>query len=350
MLELAQKSRGQLKALQRELGEISVLIKQTSSEIERLAPRAAESNRRMREIDANMDHLSRQELREILTSAQDSEMRLFVMRGQLETLEHKERTLERLRAVLQSIVDVATTVGVGDQSPADNEPAVGEYTGGPASPGSEIVAKIMQAQENERQRIARQLHDGPAQSLTNLILRAEICQRMLDFNPDDARSELSSLKTMVVNALQETRAFIFDLRPMILDDLGLMPTLRRQAEIFSSQRHIPVHLSLTGVERRLPPPVEVAVFRVVQEALDNAARHGKASQIEVSVELANDDITVTIEDNGAGFDINKVMASNRQRKALGFRGVQQQVSAVGGQLHFESFPGRGSKVTVRVSG
>lgn len=345
---LAQESQQQLKSLQRELGEITVLIRQTSSEIERLTGRGADSARRLRDLEQNMDHYSRQEIREILSEAQENEMRLFVMKGQLENLEHKRRTLENMRSLLQAISDVGAAIPDSRQDTDADEGGLGsDATQGITGFEKTTVSQIIQAQEDERQRIARQLHDGPAQALTNLILRAEICERMLDLSTDQARSELASLRGMIVNTLQETREFIFDLRPMILDDLGLIPTLRRQAEIFSSRTQVPIRLNVTGVERRLPSAVEVLVFRIAQETLDNAVKHGKASEIQVSVDVTPNSIRVSIEDNGVGFDASEAMASS-QTKATGLRRIQEQVTSVSGQLSLETSPGQGSKLTVQI--
>ncbi len=345
-LELVQESRQQVKILQRELSEIKVLVKQCSSEVENLGGRATEASKKLRELEANMDQFSRQEIRSAFTSAQEAEMRLFVMKGQLEMLEHKQSNLERLRSLLQAVIDIGASAGAEDQIPSERESVELEPLR-PSANGEPIIPQIMQAQENERQRLARQLHDGPAQTLTNLILRAEICHRMLDHDLEEARSEMAGLRGMIVNSLQETRGFIFDLRPMILDDLGLIPTLRRQADILTSRTRTPIRLTVQGSEHRLPSQTEVVVFRAVQEVLDNAVKHGKASEIRVSIEIGEESTIVVVEDNGVGFDINKVMALARQKKALAFRGVQEQVASIKGQMSFETSIGHGSKVTIK---
>jgi len=346
---LAKESQEQSKSLQRELGEIMVLIRQTSSEIERLEGRASDAARRLRELETNPDNFSRQEIREIMSATHEAEMRVFVMKGQLEVLEHKRRTLEKMRALLQAILDIGATI------PDDGQTTEGVDTGRRAQflqeaavPDNTTLAQIMHAQEDERQRIAHRLHDGPAQALTNLILRAEICERMLDVSADQARSELASLREMIANTLQDTRDFIFDLRPMILDDLGLIPTLRRQAEIFSSRSRIPVCLKVSGIERRLPSLIEVIIFRAVQEALDNAAKHGKPSEIDVSVDITDSAIHVAIEDNGVGFDPDSVLAPSSEPKGIGLRRIQEHIASVGGHLKLENSSVQGARVVVQV--
>ena len=126
---------------------------------------------------------------------------------------------------------------------------------------------LRQAQEDERLRVSRQIHDGPAQTMTNLVLRAEICERMLDMDTTRAKAELSGLKSAVNTTLQETRRFIFDLRPMILDDLGLEPTLRRYVQQFAEDYKIEAGVTINGLNGRLPIPQEVAVFRIGADRL-----------------------------------------------------------------------------------
>ncbi len=136
---------------------------------------------------------------------------------------------------------------------------------------------MIQAQENERLWVSRQIHDGPAQTMTNLVLRAEICERLLDLDIARAKSELSGLKSIVNTTLQDTRRFIFDLRPMILDDLGLEPTLRRYIQQFTDKFKVEVGVTINGMNGRLPSQLEVAIFRIVQEALMNVAKHAHAN-------------------------------------------------------------------------
>src|SRR5947207_4491360 len=162
------------------------------------------------------------------------------------------------------------------------------------SDSKQVIVRVIQAQEDERLRVSRQIHDGPAQTMTNLVLRAEICERLLDRDAARAKTELSGLKSAVNTTLQDTRRFIFDLRPMILDDLGLEPTLRRYVQQFTEKHKIEVGLTISGLNGRLPNQLEVAVFRIVQEALTNVAQHAHAAHSQVSIEADSEAMTVTI--------------------------------------------------------
>src|SRR5262245_32360978 len=164
------------------------------------------------------------------------------------------------------------------------------------------VEMLVNAQETERQRLSRQMHDGPAQALSNFILQTEIAMRLFDIDATQARGELNSLKTSAMSTFQKVRNFIFELRPMMLDDLGLVPTVRRYAEAFKEQSTLDVSLTVTGNERRLEPYLEVMVFRALQELLGNSARHGQGSMVKVILDMGEDRIRVSVDDNGRGFD------------------------------------------------
>jgi two-component system sensor histidine kinase DegS len=208
---------------------------------------------------------------------------------------------------------------------------------------------IIHAQEDERKRLSRQIHDGPAQALTNLILQAEICERYMASDPTRGKVELSNLRTMVNGTFRGVREFIFDLRPMILDDLGLVPTLRKYVQGYQEKNKLPTTLTVTGKERRLPQEIEVAFFRAIQESLTNVALHARASQVQVQVDLRDDTVVhAVIEDNGIGFDVSGVLQSARERRTLGIAGILDRVESLGGAAVFESAPGRGSRVKVDV--
>lgn len=214
----------------------------------------------------------------------------------------------------------------------------------------QLIADIIQAQEKERLRISLQMHDGPAQSMSNLVLRAEICQRLLDRDPEMARAELSALKNAINTTLQDTRRFIFDLRPMILDDLGLAPTLRRYVQQVSEKNKLEINLMVQNLDMRLPSHYEVAIFRFIQEALNNVIKHANASQARVLVGVRDDvggvrGIHVSVEDDGSGFSVSEVLSDESGRRNMGIATLRQQVETLlRGEFGIESAIGRGTRV------
>jgi len=169
----------------RELNEMDTLLRQTNSEVEKLAQRELTVANRLRDLEVNVDKYSKADIKNFYTSAQEVQMRLLMMRGQLEQLQFRQQALKNRQSQLFEIVSAL-------------EPLVGVDLGGSApraDEGGDVIANIIQAQEKERLRISLQMHDGPAQSMSNLVLRAEICQRLMDRDLDQARAELGALKS-----------------------------------------------------------------------------------------------------------------------------------------------------------
>ncbi len=328
------------KQVQTELREMDVLIKQSSDEVDKLAQRNAQIANKLRQVEANIDTYPRHDIKNIYTAAQESQMRLFMMRGQLEQFGSKRQNLEKYAQLLQLFLGFSGQLGgVGGPSPA-----AGEMAG----PASQTIVRIIEAQEDERQHLARQMHDGPAQSLTNLILQAEICERLFDTNPAQARVELNNLKNSVTTTFQKTRDFIFDLRPMMLDDLGLVPTLKRHIKDFEEKSNISTNVNVMGKDSRLPAHIEVTVFRIIQALLNNVRQHAHASRVQINVDLQPQSVSASVEDNGSGFNVEEVLASAEQRRTLGIATMEERVEMLGGTLQFESGIGRGTRVRLDI--
>ena len=337
LLDLIEESRKDYEQTQKELKEIEVLIQQSSAEVDKLVQRNSQITTKVHQMEANIDTYPRHDIKEVYSAAKEAQTRLFMMRGQLEQLQSKQQNLEKYAEHLQKFLEVS-----------EQTTYIGSSAESSASTGERTIVRIIEAQENERLHLARQMHDGPAQSLTNLILQAEICERLFDTDPGRARVELGNLKNAVSATFQKTREFIFDLRPMMLDDLGLIPTLKRYVQGFKEKSGLSTNLAIVGKERRLPSYTEVTIFRVVQGLLKNISQHANATHVQVSINLEGEAIGVSVEDDGSGFDVDDVMASARQRRTLGIAAMQEQVEMLGGQIHFESGIGRGTKVKLEI--
>ncbi len=329
-----------LEQVRKEIKEVKVLIEQSTTEVDRLARRNAEIANRLRQIESNFDTVPRQDIRSVYQAMIKGQGRLFTMRGQLEKMQEKLDSLKWRETMLTRIVNVLEQFEpVTVQAPEEE----GEMT-----PAQSMIVRVIEAQENERQRLARQMHDGPAQLLTNLILQAEICRRLFDTDPDQARVELENLKAEVNKTFQQTRAFIADLRPMMLDDLGLVPTLKRYVNTWSEKHGIDAELTFVGREHRLPSYTEVTIFRAIQELMDNAAQHANPSRVHVTLEMDGRMARATVEDDGSGFDVDEVMTHARERRTIGIASIMDRVQMLGGSLRFESVLGRGTKAILEI--
>lgn len=319
-----------LEQAQRELSEISMLLEQSQVEVNRLAQRNASVNARLQQIHGRFDTIPREDIRATYDDALEAQQRLFIMRGQLEKLQSDKKHLERY---IKQLVMVGEIIE-GDQSAAvsDTRDAFG------------MVEAIIQAQEAERQRLSRQMHDGPAQALSNFILQTEIATRLFDIDTEKAKAELNSLKQSATSTFQKVRDFVFELRPMMLDDLGLVPTLKRYVEAFKEQSGTEVRLNVTGVERRLEPYIEVMLFRAIQDLLGTAVRVSQATQINLSIEIDDASIKTVIEDNGKGFDVETALESS----SMGLKVLKERVEMLGGFFEVESSLGKGGRVVYQI--
>lgn len=343
LLEMLHSEYDRIKA---QLKELDALVEQTQNEVERLQQKNAMVTNRLHHIEANFDSVPRQDIQVAFTEAMDTRNRLLTMRGNLEKLQSDQqqltRTADLIAQVLGSVEGIAPATLSSGAQPANAE----------LSPGGAMIVRVIEAQENERKRLARQMHDGPAQSMTNFILQAEICQRLFDRNPDRAAEELNNLKNVATGTFQKIRDFIFDLRPMMLDDLGLIPTIRRYIDSFHEKSGIKTAIHILGDERRLESHREVIMFRTIQELLGNARDHARATQITVTLEIGLDTVTCTVEDNGQGFKPEVLFADEqdepRESKALGLKTLRERVELIGGHMDVDSEEGAGAKITVTI--
>jgi two-component system sensor histidine kinase DegS len=166
----------------------------------------------------------------------------------------------------------------------------------------------------------------------------------LDVDPAQAKEELGSLKTSAMSTFQKVRNFIFELRPMMLDDLGLVPTLKKYADAFKEQSGMDVSVTVSGTERRLEPYLEVMIFRAVQELLGNASRHSQATMVKVHLDLGNEFLRVSVDDNGRGFDPENLKDSN----SLGLKLIRERSEMLGGKFEIDSAIGSGAKISFTV--
>ena len=204
--------------------------------------------------------------------------------------------------------------------------------------------QVFQIIEEERMRIARDMHDGPAQSLANLVLQAEILERLIARDPQMVVNELADFKNGVRSVLDDTRRLIFDLRPMTLDDLGLVPTLRKFVKEFGERAGTNAYLRVVGEETRLPGGLEPTLFRIIQEALNNARKHAQATTVEVIITFQPMQVSAVVRDDGVGMDVASVEAHLDGSRNLGLISMRERADLEKGRLEIRSQIGKGTEV------
>jgi two-component system sensor histidine kinase UhpB len=213
---------------------------------------------------------------------------------------------------------------------------------------SELTARLTQAHEEERRRVAYELHDEIGQSLTVAKMRLRMAENALPEDAGRSRDKLGTLGTLIDETLQNVRALSHELRPPLLDEMGWEPALAGLCDSLSQRTGLPVIYGHTGGRRRLASDVELVAYRVVQEALTNIVRHADASQAVVSAVLSEQSLHITIEDDGQGFNVDDLFGSETPSVGLGLLGMQERVDAVGGKLDFHSEPGQGTTIDARL--
>src|SRR4030043_459744 len=331
--KLKQDCKIELEQAQKELKEILMLIEQSQLEISRIQQRNASISAHLQQIQSQIESASKADIRMAYDAALDAQQRLFVMRGQIDKLQSDHTHVEHYLGILERVNQALETGEIDTNGSKKDQTSL-----------AKTVEMIIQAQETERGRLARQMHDGPAQALSNFILQTEIAMRLFDVDPVKAKEELVGVKSTASSTFQKVRDFIFNLRPMMLDDLGLVPTLTRYVETFKEQTGIEVRLVSTGMEQRFEPYLEVMVFRAVQELLGNIERHSQATQVIIQIDSSATGVRISIEDIGKGFDVEK----GDEKGGMGLTIIRERVQMLGGTMEIHSTLSHGAHILFHV--
>ena len=357
IFEIADEARNEWQELDHKLASLKNKVKETIEEVEKLYTLEKESRQRLMIVSKNFKIYTEDDIKKAydatrdfqikLALSKDREQHLKTQRNELETRIRKMRnTLERAD-YLVSHVAVAMNYLINSLMNISNtleEMQKKELLG----------IQVIIAQEEERQRLARDIHDGPAQSLSNIILKCEICEKFFETDLKKAKQEIKDLKKQVRSSLKELRDIIFDLRPMSLDDLGLIPTIHGYVLKFSEETGIKVELNLFEQSAEIDPIVEVAVFRIIQEALSNIKKHAKAEGAVIRMQIDDGMLKATVSDNGVGFDYdrrqkhNKDNTINTDADGYGIYGMRQRAELLKGKLNLESQLGKGTTIVLDV--
>jgi two-component system sensor histidine kinase DegS len=330
-----------IQKLSADLNDLSSKIEQSRGPADQLAQRHATLMSEVRRIEGVLEDTPRTGIKDAYVAALDSQQRLLTMRGQLEKLQAQESS------VRQSVLELETLM---EKVMAFSQGAVGS-SGGESKPTlapREMIARVINAQEEERDRLARQMHDGPVTAISNFILQAEILQKNFDKNPDKVRKELTNVMDAARETFKLVRGYVFDLHPMMLSDLGLAPTVKRYITAFKDNSAIEIELAVNGTERRLEPYLEILLFRGIQELLVNARDHSGANMIKINLDIEMDQIDLLVEDNGKGFGTGKLTLDAASSKTIGLSTLQERVQLAGGTMQLDSTPGQGSRIAISI--
>src|SRR5439155_18870988 len=286
-----------------EIRELDLLIESTQTEVNRLKSREDQMKAKVEEVRKNPGNFQREEIFGATDEHSAAMARRMTMEGQLNSLQSKRKLIDRSAQIL-----------------ATAQRQLAEYTAPPLPPGtaplideSRLLQAVVDTQEEERKRIARQVHAGPAQAMANVVLQSEISERLFDVDAQKSRGELASLRQMVNKTLQQLRGFIFELRPMILDDLGLVPTLRRYVQTLIDKHQVRVDFSSSGRDRSLQSDDEDAIFRLIQDSLVERIERGDAKRVQLGMNWKDETLEVFIQSDGRELPPDAELTSGLRR-------------------------------------
>ena len=271
-----------------EIRELGLLIESTQTEVTRLKSREDQMKARVEEVRGNAG-TGREQIFAATDEHATAMNRRMIMEGQLGALQGKRKLLDRVQSLLAQAQQHVRDNPARAAPVADAPPMIDE---------GKLLQAVVDTQEEERKRIARQVHDGPAQAMANVVLQSEISERLFEVDPQRSRTELAALRQMVNKTLQELRGFIFELRPMILDDLGLVPTMRRYVQTLIDKHGVRIDFSSTGRDRRLPSDDEVAIFRLIQDSLIERIDKGASKDMVLGMTWKDEQLDILLQADG----------------------------------------------------
>ena len=347
IFNISEEARKEHEYLVRELKETKEKVIRHINDGDQLEQKVRYSRQRLAEVSKYFDRYSENQIREVYENTHAMQTNLAMIQQEERVLREKRDDLERrlisLIHTIERAEGLASKIGVILTYLQDDFKQVNEMIES-AKEKQEFGLKIIEAQEDERRRISREIHDGPAQMLANILLRSELVDRSFRANNiEQALLEMKDVRKMVRSSLYEVRRIIYDLRPMALDDLGLIPTIKKYLANIADYNDTEIEFSADGEEKRLNQKYEVAFFRLVQESVQNAIKHAEASLIQVQLEICKNNLTMLIKDNGKGFDTQQ-----KKDKSFGLIGMRERVEMLEGKLKINSKIGQGTAILIQV--
>lgn len=352
LFEVAQAAQEECNRIEEILKNVQLEMNQAIYDVEELTRKFNQMRHSLYTSNKEYEHFSEEEkksiyeqaigVREALNLAKERESNLRVRRDNL------EQTLAKLKNIAAKAERLVSQVGVALNFLADSLGSVNEQIEDMQAI-EHVGQEILRGLEIERKRMAGDIHDGPVQDLANLVVQLEVCERLFrSGRQSEAAESYSSLKTIAQGTIGQLRRIIYDLNPMTLDDLGLIVTVKNFLNNHTNQTGVDTQFVLLGKEIRLDTQVEMALFRIIQESVNNSRKHSQARRIDVTIEYAPRHIVTEIKDDGIGFDLQDVRGKIRTGKHYGILSMESRINVMHGSLSIQSSVGKGTVILVRI--
>jgi len=351
IFEIGEKARETCDEIECELIQIQEELSKIIKEVDKLEVQERASRKRLLMVSKDFNKYSEKDIKEAYENASELQLQLSLKRQQEKQLINQrtilEMRLKKAREVLEKSDSLASKVGVALDYLSGNLQGIFEHL--EDMKHRQIMGiKIIKAQEDERQRVSREIHDGPAQSMANVVLKAELCSKLIDYDVDKVKKELNELKVIVRESLKDIRKIIYDLMPMSLDDLGLVPTIQRLVTKFKDETNIDVDFIVTENGIIKVSIIELTVFRIIQEALSNIKKHSRARKVSIILNIGKENIYLKIVDDGIGFNVNEKVNSNDTKSGFGLYNIRDRVNLLNGKLEIDSKINSGTILNVMI--
>lgn len=346
---ISEQSRRSFEQMQNELEIVRQEISFIIDESDRLEAKSQISKQRLVQVSKAFDNYSEEQVRVAYELANELQVQLILTREKEKQLRDKRDDLERRMKELYDTIEradhIVNQVNVVINYLTSDDLKNVSLALEQAKIKQEFGIRIIAAQEEERKRLSREIHDGPAQMMANVLMRSGLIERTYrEKGFEAAIKELADLKVTVRNALSEVRRIIYDLRPMALDDLGIIPTLRKYlSTVMEYNSGVNIHFLTIGQESNISSEHEVAIFRLVQECVTNALKHGKPREINVKFEWLKGAINIVVKDDGIGFENEK-----EKEQSFGIIGMRERIELLEGQMQMHSVVGKGTTVLFKI--
>ncbi|MBD8498244.1 MULTISPECIES: sensor histidine kinase [Paenibacillus] len=347
--EILKAARDEAANLQYQMTELMEETARICDKVDELERKFRLARSRLTEVSRDFSKFSEEDSKNAYEKATQYQVELMIFREKENYLKTRRDDLSKRMRNVDASIEKAETIG-------SQMSVVLDYLSGDLTQVTRILEsaknrqllglQIILAQEEERKRIARDIHDGPAQSLANVVLRTEIVERMLSKQEFEVvQDEIVDLKSQLRGGLEEIRKVIFNLRPMTLDDLGLVPTLRKFVHDFEEKMKVKTMLEVKGQERRLKSAMEAAIFRLVQEMFTNAAKHADPSYVSCKLTYEENEVQLVVEDNGQGFNVESLESISKEQGHFGIIGMKERVKLLEGRMQIRSSRDQGTQLS-----
>lgn len=347
--KIAEHAKRECERLEKDLEQIKRNIAETIKTVEKLEKMEKNSKYQLMVVSRDFEKYSEEDIKAAYERSREIQIMLTLEREREKQLREKrdemERNLKNMQDILKKAERVTLQMGVALNFLKGNLQDLSEKLTD-INQKQLFAGKIIKAQEEERKAIAREIHDGPAQSMANLLVHLEVLEKIYEDDPDTIKRELKDLKKIAKNTLAEIRKIIFNLRPSALDDLGIEAVARRYCAEFQEETGISVDFVVLGERIKLDSNVEITLFRVIQEALSNVKKHAMARNVRVKLEFLPEAVNLAVEDDGVGFDIEKL--DEKEGDHFGLTNIRERVDLLSGTVRIRSEIGCGTNIFISI--